>query len=305
MLKYVIRRLLMLIPVLFGISVIVFSILHLVPGDPAEIVAGVEATKEDIELIRRNLGLDQPLHVQYLTWLSKVLQGDLGRSILTRRPVLSELLPRMMATVELTVASMIVAVSLGVTIGIISSTKQYSFFDHASMISAFLGVSMPVFWWGLMLMLLFSVTLGWLPTVGRGGIEHLILPSVTLATASIALIARMTRSSMLEVIRQDYIRTARAKGCHERRVIYKHALKNALIPVVTVVGLQFGYLLGGAVLTETVFAWPGIGRLMVDSIFHRDFPMVQGAILLVATAFVFVNLLTDILYAYLDPRIHY
>ena len=305
MLPNVVRRLLMLIPVLLGVSVVVFSIVHIIPGDPARIMAGVDATGEQIELIRKQLGLDKPIYVQYLLWMSKVLTGDLGRSIITNEPVLPELIHRFSATLQLTLAGMILAVLIGVSVGVVSATKPYSLFDHLSMVGALFGVSMPIFWMGLMFIFIFSVTLGLFPSSGKDGIEHIVLPAVVLGLSSTGIIARMTRSSMLEVLSQDYVRTARAKGATEGDVVYRHALKNAMIPIVTIVGLQFGYLLSGAVLTETVFNWPGIGRLMVDSIFNRDFPMIQGAVLMVASSFVFVNLLTDLLCAYLDPRVKF
>jgi peptide/nickel transport system permease protein len=301
----IVRRLLMLIPVLLGVSLVVFSIVHIIPGDPARIMAGVDATGEEIELIRRQLDLDKPVYVQYFLWISKALSGDLGRSIVTNQAVLPEIIHRFSATLQLTLAAMILAVLIGVTVGVVSATKPYSLFDHLSMVAALFGVSMPIFWMGLMFIFLFSVTLGLFPSSGKDGIEHLVLPALTLGLASTGIIARMTRSSMLEVLGQDYVRTARAKGATEEDVVYRHALKNAMIPIVTIVGLQFGYLLSGAVLTETVFNWPGIGRLMVDSIFNRDFPMLQGAVLLVASSFVLVNLLTDLLCAYLDPRVKF
>lgn len=305
MLPNIVRRLLMLVPVLLGVSIVVFSIVHIIPGDPARIMAGVDASGEEIELIRRQLDLDKPVYFQYFLWMSKVLGGDFGRSIVTNQAVLPELIHRFSATLQLTIPAMIFAVLVGVTVGVVSATKPYSLFDHLSMVGALFGVSMPIFWMGLMFIFIFSVTLGLFPSSGRDGIEHIVLPALVLGLASTGIIARMTRSSMLEVLGQDYVRTARAKGATEEDVVYRHALKNAMIPIVTIVGLQFGYLLSGAVLTETVFNWPGIGRLMVDSIFNRDFPMIQGAVLLVASSFVFVNLLTDLLCAYLDPRVKF
>ena len=303
--EYIIRRLLLMIPVLIGVSLLVFSMVRLIPGDPATAIAGPHATPEFIEQVRVDFGLDKPMYTQYFIFMGRLLQGDLGISTFTRRPVTTEIWARLPNTVELAVASMGIASVIGIIAGIISATRRYSIFDNASMLVALFGVSMPVFWLGLMLMLLFSVMLGWLPAVGRGTIWHLILPAITLGAASAAIIARMTRSSMLEVLHQDFITTARAKGLRERIVVYKHALKNALIPVVTIIGLQLGTLLGGAILTETVFAWPGVGRLMVDSIMARDYPVVQGAVLLLAGTFVFVNLFVDILYSFLDPRIRY
>ena len=305
MLQYIIRRLLLTFPVLFGVSVLVFSIIRLIPGDPAEAMAGPHATREMIERIRTEFGLDKPIHLQFLRFMSGLLRGDLGRSIRTQRPVMAEILDRLPHTLELAAASMLLATVFGMLAGIISAAKPYSFFDHLSMFLALVGISLPVFWLGLMLMLLFSLKLGWLPAAGRGTLAHLVLPSITLAAASMALIARMTRSSLLEVLRQEYVVAARAKGLPERDVLFRHALKNALVPVITIIGLRFGTLLSGAVLTETVFAWPGVGRLMVDSISARDYPVVQGAVLVLAFSFVFINLAVDLLYAVFNPRIRY
>lgn len=302
---YVIRRLLLTVPVLVGVSLLVFSMIRLVPGDPAVAIAGVQATPQFIEQVRTQYRLDEPIPVQYVYFVRDVLRGDLGRSIFSRRPVSVELSERFPRTIELTVAAMAIATLIGIAAGIVSATRRYSFFDNASMLVALVGVAAPVFWLALMLQLVFSVTLGWLPSTGRGTLMHLILPALTLGMASAGLIARITRSSMLEVLRQDYITTARAKGLSEKVVVYKHAFKNALIPVVTVMGLQFGILLGGAVLTETVFAWPGVGRLLVDSILARDYPVVQGTVLVLAFTFVMINLAVDIIYAFLDPRISY
>jgi len=287
------------------VSIIVFGILHIAPGDPATMLAGEDARPEDVAAIKAKYGLDQPLYDQYGVWLADVLHGDLGKSLVTRRAVLAEVTARMPATAELAIASLLVAVTVGMIVGVISATRQYSLMDHGIMIVALLGVSVPVFWLGLMLILLFSVELHWFPTGGAGTFMQLVLPALTLGASSTAIIARMTRSSMLEVVRQDYIRTARSKGLKERVVTIRHALKNALIPVVTVVGIEFGYLLGGAVITETVFARPGLGRLLVSSITSRDFPVVQGTLMLLAGSFVLVNLLVDIVYGYLDPRIRY
>lgn len=309
MLTYIFKRTGLMVFILAGVSIITFSMMHLVPGDPAEVIAieryGEEVTAETIEHVRRELGLDQPIYVQYFRWLSNLFQGSLGYSYRTDRPVLDEILTRLPATVQLALAGMLVSLLIAIPIGILSATRQYSAIDNISMAGAFLGVSMPNFWLGLLLILFFSVHLGWLPVFGRGGIEHLILPALTLGTGLAAITARLMRSSMLEVLRQNYIRTARAKGLSERVVICKHALKNALIPVVTVAGLQFGFLLEGTVIVEVIFAWPGIGRLLVDSIFARDLPVIQGCILFIAVIFVLINLLVDISYAYLDPRIRY
>ncbi|MCL0080429.1 ABC transporter permease [Dehalococcoidia bacterium] len=309
MLTYVIRRMGLMVFILLGVSVITFSMMHFVPGDPAEMIAmeryGEEITAETIAHVRAELGLDQPVYIQYFRWLTNVLRGDLGYSFRTDRPVLDEILTRLPATVQLALAGMLVALIIAIPVGVISATRQYSAVDNISMFGALLGVSIPNFWLGLLLILFFSLYLGWLPVFGRGGIEHLILPALTLGTGMAAITTRLIRSSMLEVLGQDYIRAARAKGLKEKVVIYKHALKNAMIPVVTIVGLQFAALLEGAVIAEVIFAWPGIGRLLVDSIFARDFVLIQGCILFIAATFVLVNLLVDIFYTYLDPKIHY
>lgn len=303
--QYIIRRLLIMIPVLFGISIIIFAMVRVIPGDPGYILAGPHATKEQVEQIREQLGLNKHPVLQYLLFLKNILRGDLGTSTRTGLPVSKEIMARFPNTLLLAFSSILIATLFGVFIGVISGVKQNSKFDYLSMLFALFGLSMPVFWLGLMLMLLFSIKLGWFPAVGAEGLKHLVLPSLTLGANSMAIIARMTRSSMLEVIRLDYIRTARAKGLAEKVVITRHALKNALIPVVTVIGLQTGTLLGGAVLTEIVFAWPGIGRLLVEAILSRDYPVVQGVVLLVATTFILINLIVDIIYSYLDPRIRY
>ncbi len=305
MYQYIIRRLLLTIPVVIGVSIIVFSIIRLIPGDPARALAGVNATPEYIEQVRERYGLNDPIYVQYWNFVSGLVQGDLGSSTFSNRPVTTEIRERFPRTLVLASVSLVLATILGVSAGIVSATRRNSLFDNASMFVALVGVAAPVFWLALMLQLLFAVQLRVLPATGMGGVEHLILPSITLGMASAALMARITRSSVLDVLRQDYITTARAKGVAERMVIYKHALKNALIPVVTVLGLQFGILLGGAVLTETVFAWPGVGRLLVDAILRRDYPVVQGTVMLLAFLFVMINLVVDIIYAFLDPRIHY
>jgi peptide/nickel transport system permease protein len=303
--KYIFKRILMLLPVLIGVSLISFSLLHMVPGDPAELLAGEDANPEFIQAVRKEYGLDQPLYIQYFQFISHVNRGDFGISIRNREPVINLLKERFLFTLQLSFLSILIAAFIGLIAGVISSTRQYSLFDNMSMVGALFGISMPIFWFGLLLMLVFSVHLKWFPAGGKGTLWHLILPAIALGAASSAVIARMTRASMLEVIRQDFIRTARANGLREAIVIYKHALKNAMIPVITVFGLEFGYMLGGAVLTETVFSLPGVGRLMVEGIFQRDYPIVQGSMLLVATTFVVVNLLTDIAYALFDPKIRY
>ncbi|MGQ9622030.1 MAG: ABC transporter permease [Candidatus Caldatribacteriaceae bacterium] len=331
--RYVLKRLVLILPVLLGVSIVVFLVVRLTPGDPAKVMAGEHASPEFIEAVRVRWGLDRPLYVQYFIWLRSVLQGDFGTSIATHTPVLEELLQRFPATLELSLFAMIFAVLAGMTAGIISAVRQHSIFDYLAMTGALIGVSMPIFWLGLMLMFFFGLYLDLLPISGRldpeislrtitglylidalitrngrafwNALSHLVLPGVALGTIPMALIARMTRSSMLEVIRQDFIRTERAKGLPERRVIYRHALRNALIPIVTVIGMEFGLLLGGAILTETIFAWPGLGRYTVDAVYARDYPAIQGSVLFIAFIFVVVNLITDILYAFINPRIRY
>ena len=282
---------------------LVFAIMSLTPGDPAQLILGENAPKEAVLKLRNDMGLNDPFFIQYFRFVKNAIMGDFGRSYTTGREVFGEIFARFPNTLILAVIGIIISVCIGIPIGIISATRQYSFLDSFSMVIALLGVSMPVFWLGLMLILTFSVKLGWLPSGGFDGLKSIILPAITLGVGSAAIITRMTRSSMLEVIRQDYIRTARAKGVAEKVVINKHALKNALIPIITVVGLQFGHLLGGAVLTESVYSWPGVGRLMVDAIRQKDTPTVLAAVVFLAAAFSVVNLLVDILYAYVDPRI--
>lgn len=304
MIKYILRRIALLIPVIIGVTFIVFTLMYLTPGDPAKIILGESAPAESVQQLRDEMGLNKPYLVQYGNYLKNlVVNQDIGKSYVTKRPVLKEITDAFPATLKLAALSMAFAILLGIPIGIISAVKQYSFFDTFSMIFALIGISMPVFWLGLLLILLFSVQLHWLPASGFSSFKYMILPAVSLGAQSVAIITRMTRSSMLEVVRQDYIRTVRAKGQKESIVIFKHALGNALIPIITIVGLQFGGLLGGAVLTESIFSIPGVGRLMVDSIKMRDFPVVQGGVLLIAIAFSIVNLLVDLLYAYVDPRI--
>ncbi|HOL55420.1 MAG TPA: ABC transporter permease [bacterium] len=305
MINYIIRRLLLTIPTIIGIITITFLLMYVVPGDPVRILMGQRGDPETIAMIRKQMGLDDPLPVQYFRFLGNILRGDFGRSYATNRPVLPEILSRFPATLKLALASMLVASIIGLTAGIVSATKQYSFFDYSSMVVALMGVSAPVFWVGLLLMWIFGYTLGWLPISGYGGASYLILPAIALGVRPAAYIARMTRSSFLEVLRQDYIRTARAKGLPERKVIYVHAMRNTLITVITVLGMELASLLSGAVLTETIFAWPGIGRLSVDAIIKRDHPMVQGTVLFTAIIFIFANLIVDISYAFLDPRIRY
>ncbi|GEC90442.1 MULTISPECIES: nickel ABC transporter permease [Brevibacillus] len=303
MFVYIIRRLLQMIPVLLGVILVVFLIMQMVPGDPAVLLAGEGASEETIAKMRTQLGLDQPIMVQYAQYVANVFQGDLGTSLRSNLPVWDEIMARLPATIELAIASIFVTVVLGMIAGIISATKQYSAADITIMVIALLGVSLPSFWLGLSLIYTFSVKLQLFPVAGWGTWKHMILPAITLGTAGAAIVARMTRSSMLDVVRQDYIRTAKAKGLRETVIIYKHALKNALIPIITVVGLQFGFLLGGTVLVESVFAINGLGRLIVDAIRMRDLPVVQGGVLIASIIFVFVNLLVDVLYRYFNKRI--
>ncbi|NRR20709.1 ABC transporter permease [Brevibacillus sp. MS2.2] len=333
MLAYSIRRILMLIPVLVGMSIIVFSIIRAIPGDPALTILGEKATPQAIADIREALGLNNPWYIQYFDYMKDILSGNLGESLQTNAPISDEILPYLAATTELTIVSMLIAVFIGVNAGILSAWKQNSWFDYCAMLIALVGVSMPIFWLGLMEQWVFAQELKWLPSVGRDDsrnpveaithfyildtmiagqwdqlwevIKHLILPGIALGTIPMAIIARITRSSMLEVMRADYVRTARAKGLTQFWVVYKHALKNAMIPVLTVIGLQTGLLLGGAVLTETIFGWPGVGRYIVTAIGNRDYPVIQSGILVIATIFVLINLLVDLLYAYIDPRIKY
>ena len=305
MFQYVIKRLLSIIPVLFGISLLLFFMLRALPGDPAQVLAGQMATPEDIERIRHQLGLDRPVYIQYAVFLGQLAKFDLGRSARTQNPVIQEIWARLPNTILLAVVAITLACIFGIPAGIISAIRPYTFLDYLVTSAALFGISMPVFWLGLMLVIVFSVILPWLPAGGTGSWKHVILPSITLTAFVVAFIARMTRSSMLEVLSQDYTTTARSKGLMEKVVVIKHALKNALIPIITVVGLQFGMLLGGAVLTETVFAWPGVGRLIVDSILARDYPVIQGTILIFGLIYTLVNLMVDVIYAFVDPRIRY
>jgi len=303
--RYLIRRLVSTVPVLLGVIFIIMLTVSLIPGDPVALMLGQNAAPEQVAALRDYLGLDRPLLVRYVEYLGQIVRGDLGRSIQGNRPVLDEIREVWPNTIRLTVAAVFLAVVVGIGIGALSALRPYSLLDNVVRVIALLGLSMPIFWIGLVLSYIFGFYLGLLPVGGTGGIKHLVLPSVTLALPSIALIARMTRSSLLEVLGEDYIRTARAKGLRGRTVLWRHALGNALIPVISVIGLQIGQLLGGAVLTETVFAWPGLGRLMVRAIFARDYVLLQGAVLVLAMTFVLVNLLVDLSYAYLDPRISY
>jgi peptide/nickel transport system permease protein len=335
MTKYIARRLLNLIPVLLGITLLVFAFLHLIPGDPAVVLAGERATPEQIAALREQLGLNQPLPLQYLIFLWNLVRLNFGTSIISGVTIAEEIKIRWPATFELSVAAMLVAIIIGIPAGILAAVRKNSLTDNLTMSASLFGVSLPVYWLGLLLIYLFAVNLNWLPPSGRLSIDagfnfkpitnfyvldallqgnfkalqdvltHIILPALTLGTIPLAILARITRSAMLEVLSQDYIRTARAKGLLERWVIFKHALKNALLPVVTIIGLQFGTLLSGAILTETIFSWPGIGSWIYEGILARDYPVVQGGVVFVAVTFVLVNLLVDLSYAFLDPRIQY
>lgn len=303
MLMFILRRLMQTIPVIIGVTFVVFFIMQLVPGDPAVLLAGEGASKETIQAVREQLGLNRPLFVQYFDYLINIFQGDFGTSLKSSKPVLDEVLVRLPITMELAFFSILITIILGMAAGIISAVKPYSLIDTSVMLIALFGISLPSFWFGLMLMYFFSVKLQILPVAGWDSILHVILPALTLGAGGAAIVARMTRSSMLEVVRQDYIRTARAKGLREQVIIYKHALRNALIPVITVVGLQFGALLGGTVLVESIFAINGLGRMIVDAIRMRDLPMVQGGVLIASLIFVAVNLLVDIFYRFFNKRI--
>lgn len=333
MMSYTIRRLLMLIPVLLGMAIIVFSIVRAIPGDPALTILGTKASPEAVASLRESLGLDKPFFIQFGSYIKDLLTGDLGTSIRTSTPINDEIWQALIATAELTIVAMIFAIVIGLNAGIISAWFRNTWFDYVVMIIALIGISMPIFWLGLMLQYQFAVDLGWLPTNGREDIrnpidaithfflidsliqgnfnqliaaaKHLLLPSIALGTIPMAMIARMTRSSMLDVMSSDYIRTARAKGQRMFWIVYKHALKNAFIPILTIIGVQSGLLLGGAILTETIFGWPGIGRYIYDAIQSRDYPVIQSGILVIATIFVLINLIVDLLYAVFDPRIKY
>jgi peptide/nickel transport system permease protein len=303
MLMFILRRLIQTIPVVIGVTFVVFFIMQLVPGDPAVLLAGEGASKETVNAIREQLGLNRPLFVQYFDYLLNVFQGDFGTSLKNSQPVLDEIMVRLPITMELAFFSILITIVLGMAAGIISAVKPYSLTDTSVMLVALLGISLPSFWFGLMMMYFFSVKLQILPVAGWDSILHVILPAFTLGAGGAAIVARMTRSSMLEVIRQDYIRTARAKGLREHVIIYKHALRNALIPVITVVGLQFGALLGGTVLVESIFAINGLGRMIVDAIRMRDLPVVQGGVLSASLIFVIVNLFVDVFYRFFNKRI--
>ncbi|WP_312108150.1 ABC transporter permease [Brevibacillus reuszeri] len=305
MLSYIVKRLLQMIPTLIGVSLLCFIIIHSVPGNPAHLIAGVDATAEEIKIVTERLGLDRPLYEQYGSYVWGLLQGDLGTSLRSDRPVAEEILSRFPNTIMLTLLSVVIMVIIGLFAGVISATKPNSVQDNTAMMVSLFGISMPVFWSGIMLILVFSYYLQWLPSGGSTEFKHYILPALALGLSSSAVLARLTRSSILEVINQDFIRTARAKGVREKLVVYKHTLKNALIPIITIIGLEFGHLLGGAVLTETVFSMNGLGRYIIQSIQFRDYLAIQGSILFVAALFVIVNLVVDLCYGSVDPRIRY
>jgi peptide/nickel transport system permease protein len=304
-LRYVVRRVLLAIPVLIGVATLVFSLIHLVPGDPAQAMMGDGASPQDIAELRKTLGLDQPLLTQYVTFLRHAVTGDLGVSFRTGQPVTTMIAERVPATAELALASMTVAILLAIPLGVIAAVRRGTAVDFGAMTFALAGVSIPNFWLGPLLAIVFAVELGWLPVSGRGTLAHLVLPSVSLGLALAAILARMTRASLLDELNELYVRAARARGVSRASSIAVHALRNSMVPLLTIVALQFGAVLTGAVITETIFAWPGIGRLLIQSIGFRDYPMVQGCILLIAVTYVTVNLLTDLMYGILDPRIRY
>ncbi|EBH1360837.1 glutathione ABC transporter permease GsiC [Salmonella enterica subsp. enterica serovar Napoli] len=305
MLNYVLKRLLGLIPTLLIVAVLVFLFVHLLPGDPARLIAGPEADAQVIALVRQQLGLDQPLHVQFWHYITHVLQGDFGTSMVSRRPVSEEIASRFLPTLWLTITSMIWAVLFGMAIGIAAAVWRNRWPDRVGMTLAVTGISFPAFALGMLLMQIFSVDLGWLPTVGADSWQHYILPFLTLGAAVASVMARFTRSSFVDVLSEDYMRTARAKGVSETWVVLKHGLRNAMIPVVTMMGLQFGFLLGGSIVVEKVFNWPGLGRLLVDSVDMRDYPVIQAEVLLFSLEFILINLVVDVLYAAINPAIRY
>ena len=305
MLKYIIRKLLLMIPVLIGLTIFIFLILHLAPGEPVDLIVGPNATPEVYENVKESLGLNKSLPTQYFIFLKNLLKGDLGRSILQNRPVSELILERFPVTFKLGILSLLLSFAIAVPIGVIAAINRNTYLDYLSMTGALIGISMPTFWFALVLLYFFAYRLGWFPISGYGTVQHLILPVITVGLTDAAVTARMVRSSMLEVIGQDYVRTARAKGVHENIVMGKHALKNALIPVSTLLGMRVGWIFGGSVILETVFSIPGIGRLIVDGIFSRDYPVVQGSILVLAASVLVGNLIADILYAVVDPRIKY
>jgi ABC-type dipeptide/oligopeptide/nickel transport system permease component len=305
MLRYLVRRLLLTIPVLLGVATLVFALIHLVPGDPAQSMLGDGASPEEVQKLRTALGLDKPLVEQYWTFMTGLVRGDLGSSFRYGTPVAREIRDRLFRTFQLAVAAMLVAVAIAIPLGILAAVFRGTAIDHAAMTLALIGISMPNFWLGPLLAILFAVYLGWLPVSGTGGLTHLVLPAVTLGAALAAILARMTRASVLEELRELYVLAARARGASRTRAVVRHAFRNSLIPVVTIIGLQFGAVLTGTIITETIFAWPGVGRLLIQAINFRDYPLVQGCILFISFTYVMMNLLTDITYGLLDPRIRY
>jgi glutathione transport system permease protein len=303
--RFIIKRLLEIIPILLIVSILIFLFVHMIPGDPARLVAGEDATLADVEMVRKELGLDKPIVEQYVTYMKNLFKGDLGNSLKTKRSVSEEIGERFMPTFWLTVWSMVWAVIVGLLIGVISATKRNKWQDYLGMFGAVSGLSLPSFWLGLMLIQLFAVTLGWLPTGGMESWKSYILPAFTLGTGVAAVVARFTRSSLMDVLKEDYIRTGRSKGLNERNVIWGHGLRNAMIPVVTMTGLQFGFLLGGSVVIESVFSWPGLGKLLIDSVAYRDYPVIQAEMLIFALEFIVINLIVDLLYGVLNPQIRY
>ncbi|MEL0159858.1 MAG: nickel ABC transporter permease [Deltaproteobacteria bacterium] len=301
--NFLLRRLLLLIPVLWGVATLVFLLLHFIPGDPVDLMLGDSALGTDRETLRDQLGLNDPLIVQYLRYFGDLLQGDWGTSLFSKKPVFEEIMERVPATMELMLGAMVVTILVAMPLGLIAAVNKGSWIDQGAMIFSLLGVSIPNFWLGPMLILLFSIHFDLLPVNERGGLEHLILPALTLGTSLASILARITRSSVVETLQAEYIRTARSKGISELRILFRHALRNALIPIVTVIGLQVGVLLSGAIITEAIFDWPGLGNLLISAINSRNYPLVQGCVLFIAGSYVMVNLVIDLLYAYLDPRI--
>lgn len=305
MARFLLRRVLLTIPVLIGVATLVFSLIHLVPGDPVQAMLGESASPQDVAQLRTKLGLDRPLYQQYIAFATGIVHGDLGTSLRTNQPVTTVIFERMPATMELALAAMLVAIAISLPLGIIAAVRKGTLVDHAATTIALLGISMPTFWLGPLLAIVFSIWLGWFPVSGRGTMANMVLPAITLGAPLAAILARMTRASVLEELRELYVTAARARGVSEARAVLAHAFRNSLIPIVTVIGLQFGSVLTGAVITETIFAWPGVGRLLVQSISARDYPAVQGCILLIAITYVSMNLIIDVLYGFLDPRIRY
>ena len=301
--NFLLRRILLLIPVLWGVATLVFLLLHFIPGDPVDLMLGDSALGTDRESLRNQLGLNDPLIVQYLRYFGDLLQGDWGTSLFSKKPVFEEIMERVPATMELMFGAMVVTILVAMPLGLIAAVSKGTWIDQGAMIFSLLGVSIPNFWLGPMLILLFSIHFDLLPVNERGGLEHLILPALTLGTSLASILARITRSSVVETLEAEYIRTARSKGISELRILFRHALRNALIPIVTVIGLQVGVLLSGAIITEAIFDWPGLGNLLISAINSRNYPLVQGCVLFIAGSYVMVNLVIDLLYAYLDPRI--